>query len=66
MIRALLVLAIATCATQAAASQNSGQGQAVASAVIRINDQRTVASGIDAVMRKRTCLLVAGIVVDRP
>ena len=66
MIRALLVLALATCATQAAASQISGRDQAIGSAIIQSNDHRTVLFGIDAAMPKRTCRFAAGMMVDRP
>jgi hypothetical protein len=59
-------LVIAACAIQAAASQISRSGRAIASGVIRIDDRRSVLSGIDLVMRERTCLVAAGFVVDRP
>jgi len=57
MIKALLVLAIAACATQAAASQVSGHGKAIDSTIIQINDQRFMLFGIDSVMRKQSCML---------
>ena len=57
MIKALLVLAIVTCATQATAGQISGQGKAIDSTIIKINDQRIMLFGIDSVMRKQTCSL---------
>ena len=57
MIRALLVLTIATCATPAVASQVSGHGRAIDSTIIEINDQRFMLFGIDSVMRKQTCTL---------
>jgi hypothetical protein len=58
-------LVIATCATQAAASRISRPGRAMASAIVQINDRRTLLAGIDLVMCKRTCQVAAGIVVHR-
>jgi endonuclease YncB( thermonuclease family) len=57
MIRAFLVLAIATGVTQASASEISGQGTAVDSTVIQVNDQRIMLFGVDSVMRKQICTL---------
>ena len=55
MVRAFLVLAIATCAVQAQASQISGQGKAINSTIIEISTQRIMLFGIDSVMRKQIC-----------
>ena len=57
MKRVLLVLAISTCAGQAAATQISGQGKAIDSTIIKVNDQRIMLFGIDSVMRKQLCKL---------
>lgn len=57
MIRALLVLVGMTCAIEAEASQVSGQGKAIDSTIIAINDQRIMLFGIDSVMRKQICTL---------
>ncbi len=57
MVRALLVLAFATCAFQAEANQVSGQGKAIDSTVVAIGNQRVMLFGIDSVMRKQICTL---------
>jgi endonuclease YncB( thermonuclease family) len=57
MVRALLVLAGITCAVQAEAGQVSGQGKAIDSTIIAINDQRVMLFGVDSVMRKQICTL---------
>src|SRR3954464_256789 len=57
MRKTLLVLAMATCAGQAAASEISGQGKAIDSTVIQVNDQRIMLFGVDSVMRKQVCTL---------
>jgi endonuclease YncB( thermonuclease family) len=57
MVRALLVLAVVTCAVHAEAGQISGRGKAIDSTIIEINDQRIMLFGIDSVMRKQICTL---------
>jgi endonuclease YncB( thermonuclease family) len=57
MVRAFLVLTLATCAVHAQASQISGPGKAIDSTIIEINTQRIMLFGIDSVMRKQICTL---------
>lgn len=57
MRKALLVLAIATCAVQAEAGQFTGRGKAIDSTIIAIDNQRVMLFGIDSVMRKQLCTL---------
>jgi endonuclease YncB( thermonuclease family) len=63
MIRVLMVLAMTICAARAAPGENSGQnqisgqGKAIDSVILQINDQRVMLFGIDSVMRKQHCLL---------
>jgi endonuclease YncB( thermonuclease family) len=57
MIRALLILAMATLAMPAHAGQISGEAKAIDSTTIRIGEQRVLLFGIDSVMRKQLCTL---------
>jgi endonuclease YncB( thermonuclease family) len=57
MIRALLILAMATFAMPARAGQISGEAKAIDSTTIRIGEQRIMLFGIDSVMRKQLCTL---------
>jgi endonuclease YncB( thermonuclease family) len=57
MVRAILALAIIGCAVQAEAGQVSGQGRAIDSTIIEINNQRIMLFGIDSVVRKQVCTL---------
>jgi endonuclease YncB( thermonuclease family) len=57
MVRAILALAILSCAVQAEAGQVSGQGRAIDSTIIEINNQRIMLFGIDSVVRKQVCTL---------
>jgi endonuclease YncB( thermonuclease family) len=55
--RVFLALAIAMCATQAFASQLSGQGKAIDSTIIQIGDKRVMLFGVDSVTRRQACML---------
>jgi endonuclease YncB( thermonuclease family) len=57
MVRAFLLLAIATWSVQAQAAQITGRAKAIDSTTIQIGDKRVMLFGIDSVMRKQLCVL---------
>jgi hypothetical protein len=56
MVRAFLLLAIATWSVQAQAAQITGRAKAIDSTTIQIGDKRVMLFGIDSVMRKQLCV----------
>ena len=57
MIRALLLFATVAYALPVQAGQVTGQGKAIDSTIIEVNNQRVILFGVDSVMRKQTCLM---------
>jgi endonuclease YncB( thermonuclease family) len=55
--RVFQALAIAMCATQAFATEVSGQGKAIDSTIIQIGDKRVMLFGVDSVTRRQACML---------
>ncbi len=49
--------AAVACVTQAAAASIAGQGKAIDSTIIEIDNQRVMLFGVDSVMRKQVCVL---------
>jgi endonuclease YncB( thermonuclease family) len=57
MIRLLLMLILVCGTARATEGRISGQGKAIDSTIIQVNDQRIMLFGVDSVMRKQGCML---------